>query len=61
MVWSFLLIFLEEQKASISKVEIAWHIAQALYFKEERLHNLYFRMDNMLTELSNLTYNFEEI
>lgn len=32
-----------------------------LYFKEERLRNLYFRMDNMLTELSNLTCNFEEM
>lgn len=53
MVESFLLIFLQEH--FVSKA------VQALYFKEERLHNLKIKMDNILTELVHLTRNFEEI
>lgn len=53
MVENFLSIFLQEH--SVSKAEVAWHTAQALYFKEERLHNLIFKMDTILTELFNLT------
>lgn len=59
MVESFLLIFLQEH--FVSKAEGAWHTVQALYFKEERLHNLKIKMDNILTELVHLTRNFEEI
>lgn len=35
VIGSFLSVFLEEQKASIS--EIVWHFAQELYFEKKRL------------------------
>jgi len=37
VIGSFLSVFLEEQKAPISKVKSVWHFAQALYFEKKRL------------------------
>lgn len=52
MVETYLLILLQEH--FVSKAEVARHAAQALCFKEERLHSLKFKMDNILTELFHL-------